>query len=166
MASGKVHDIVNLIVGGFLSGAVFISLDSFLGAIFFLLGWLFSTFIFGPDTDIVPGKRSLILKFFLTPYSWIFKHRGISHHILFGTLTRVFYLIFIGAVIISIINSFFYPELTLGNYGRALLSFFQDFNLDKPLYKGLTWFYIGVFLADGSHVLLDHISSYLKKSSK
>ena len=166
MASGKVHDIINLLLGGFLSGAVFISLDSFLGAIFFLLGWLFSTFIFGPDTDIVPGKRNWALKILLTPYSWIFKHRGISHHILFGTLTRVAYIVIVGVIIVSIINSFFYPELTLGSYGKALLSFFLDFDLDRPMYKGLTWFYIGLFLADASHVLVDHFSSYLKKSSK
>jgi len=166
MASGKVHDFINLIVGGFLSGAVFIYLDSFLGAICFLLGWLFSTFIFGPDTDIMPKKRAWIFKIFLYPYSWIFKHRGLSHHILFGTFTRVIYLIFIGALLVSIVNSFFYPDLTLTNYGKALFSFFFNFNLDLPLYKALTWFYIGVFLADASHVLVDHLSSYLKKLIK
>ncbi|RLA62771.1 MAG: hypothetical protein DRQ88_01825 [Epsilonproteobacteria bacterium] len=165
MASGKVHDIINLIVGGFLSGVVFISLNSFLGGIFFLLGWLFATFIFGPDTDLMPKKRAGIFRIFLYPYSWIFKHRGASHHILFGTLTRVIYLIVMGGLLVSIINSFFYPELSLANYGKALISFFWNYNLDLPLYKGLTWFYIGVFLADASHVFVDHFSTYLKRSS-
>lgn len=166
MALGKTHDFINLILGGFLSGAIFFSLNSLLGTVFFLLGWLFSTFIFGPDTDIVPKKRAWIFRVFLYPYSWISKHRGISHHILLGTITRFLYLLIIGAIVVSIINSFFYQGLTLANYGKALISFFRDFNLDRPLYKGLTWFYIGVFLADFSHVLVDHLSSYLKKLIK
>ncbi len=71
------------------------------GALAFALGYLLSTFGVYPDQDIhhvriYPERRYPIWGSFLyywsLPYGLLFKHRGVSHWPIVGTLTRVVFM--------------------------------------------------------------------------
>lgn len=100
MPDGKNHNIINItvliaIVSGLyvLSGRPDIVLPAQYFNIMtvpaFALSYLFATFFLSPDLDIdsSPYGRWGIFKFLWWPYKVIFKHRGLSHHFLFGPLS-------------------------------------------------------------------------------
>ncbi len=71
------------------------------GALAFALGYLLSTYGVYPDQDvhrvrIYPERRyriwGSILYYWSLPYGHLFKHRGISHAPIIGTLTRVLFM--------------------------------------------------------------------------
>lgn len=61
----------------------------------FVGAYLAASLLLTPDLDLHHNdarKRWGVLGFIWIPYSKIFKHRGLSHSLLFGVLTRVGYL--------------------------------------------------------------------------
>jgi uncharacterized metal-binding protein len=57
--------------------------------------YLFSSLFFSPDLDLRRNssrRRWGPLGFIWTPYTKVFKHRGVSHSLVFGTMTRLLYL--------------------------------------------------------------------------
>lgn len=163
MALGRSHDKLNLFFGAILMG-VLINFNQNLEELsLFALGFVFSTFFFSPDLDIGPKKRAKWLGLFLYPYSFFFKHRGMSHSILLGTLTRVTYLILI----------FFFVYLIffrMGDVTKHPLDIFYGFknflinyNLEQRVYRNLTYLFGGMFVADIFHILVDKVSSLLKR---
>ncbi|MDE3048256.1 MAG: DUF2227 family putative metal-binding protein, partial [Verrucomicrobiota bacterium] len=62
----------------------------------FVAAFLYGTFFLHPDLDIAYKIKLFSLKGLLTlpfrPYSYLFRHRGISHMPVVGTLTRVLWL--------------------------------------------------------------------------
>jgi len=67
----------------------------------FLGGFAFSMVFLTPDLDLVrsrPTRRWGRLSILWWPYAKIFRHRGLSHHIVWGPLTRIAYLTALAAV--------------------------------------------------------------------
>lgn len=163
MATGKTHDYIGLGLGITASLAILVNDVNVKCIFFFSTAWLFATFIFSPDTDVMPKKRVMILRFLLFPYSIIFKHRGLSHGILTGTITRIVYLILMFALIIFITNKMGYLKFDVDNYFNYIVSYLQNFNINHPSYRYPLWFLMGHFGADLSHIFLDRLSSFFKR---
>jgi uncharacterized metal-binding protein len=61
----------------------------------FLGGYAFSMVFLTPDLDLVrsrPTRRWGRLSILWWPYAKLFRHRGVSHHMVWGPLTRIAYL--------------------------------------------------------------------------
>ncbi len=77
-------------------------------ALLFGLSFLIGTYLLSPDLDLEdsdPAKSWGIVQVIWRPYARVFKHRGISHTPLIGTLTRVVYLAGIGYVAGAVLQS-------------------------------------------------------------
>ena len=71
----------------------------------FCLSFLTGTYLLSPDLDLArsdPARSWGIIQSIWRPYSWLFRHRGISHTPVFGTLTRLIYLAVLGYVILLV----------------------------------------------------------------
>lgn len=99
----------------------------------FCAAFLYGTFFLNPDLDLARNIKLFSVKGLLTlpfrPYSYLFRHRGISHLPIIGTLTRVLWLVLL----------------------FSLCSLSISFT---PLF----WFAIfGLVIADAIHILLDYV---------
>jgi uncharacterized metal-binding protein len=108
--------------------------------------YLFSLFWLSPDLDLDRGSGSLRrwgpLKFIWYPYKEIFHHRGISHDILIGPLTRLLYFgLIIWALVSGLRLSLELPPLQ-GEFPSAILA--------------------GLWLPDVLHCLLDRMTTEWK----
>lgn len=74
----------------------------------FSASYLFSLLWLSPDLDVDRGSGSLRrwgpLGFLWYPYKELFSHRGVSHNILLGPLTRLVYFGFMVWVLFSAVN--------------------------------------------------------------
>lgn len=142
MPSYRTHISVNLTLGlpiGLAALKYTVSM-SLIDAISFAIAFVYGTFFLHPDLDLARQTRLFSLKGLLTfPfrfYSYLFRHRGISHAPILGTFTRVFWL----AGFISFMMYCFdwtVPSVHLWE-------------------ESCFWFAIaGVATADLSHILLD-----------
>ncbi|MCB1106683.1 MAG: DUF2227 family putative metal-binding protein [Chlamydiia bacterium] len=75
-------------------------------------------------------------------YAKVFSHRGLSHHLLFGSLTRIVWLMGWGALIFLILYKTLPPTKSLFNFYK----YYQPFIL---------YAFAGICFADWSHLLLD-----------
>ena len=148
MANYKTHTKFNL----------FLALPILLGLGFYLLpltlsqlalfagAFTYSTLYMSPDVDLAYQIKFLSLRGLLTlpfrPYSWVFKHRGLSHTPIIGTLTRVIYL----ALIAFGILYFAYEFVPTKDGFIAFITLYQT-----PLILVLA----GAAIADLCHLLLD-----------
>jgi len=163
MSSGKHHDRLNLLVGMISAGTLIGFTLNWALAFFYLSGWLFSTLFFSPDTDVVPKKRAGFLQFILYPYSILFKHRGLSHHLLLGTLTRLVYGIIVFGFLILIFYKMGYLSISLSHYGNFMYELIKNFDYNLPVYRYFVWFFLGMFLSDFCHILVDKFTSLIKR---
>ncbi|GBC98116.1 hypothetical protein HRbin17_00613 [bacterium HR17] len=137
MPSGRVHEVVNLLV---LPPTLY-ALPAGWSKLSFAAGYLVGTFWLTPDLDLAtsrPARRWGVLRLLWLPYAWLFRHRGVSHRPLLGALTRLLYLAALGGLGLWLLDQWGYhwhPSITLS---RNWLSFFA-----------------GLLLADGLHLLLD-----------
>lgn len=163
MALGKYHDTFNLVCGAVLTGTMLgFGVDT-LVTVAFSAGWLFSTLIFGPDSDLGAKRRSLILRYFLWPYSFFFRHRGISHHFFWGTLSRNLYLLIL---LIIVIKFFLYLAYNF-SFETSVINFVQSlvpplafwFSKEGLVFWKFTFFlFLGQWLSDLSHLFLDKLA--------
>jgi len=61
----------------------------------FLGSYLFSSLFLSPDLDLKGSdsfRRWGVARVIWVPYARLFRHRALSHHIIFGPLTRIVYL--------------------------------------------------------------------------
>lgn len=111
----------------------------------FGLTFIYGTLFMNPDLDLAHKVKLFslrgILSFPFRIYSRIFRHRGISHSILLGTSTRVLYLAAFITLVIYFINKSFYMDDFMILYKNHKDHFFYGF--------------IGLFLADAFHILID-----------
>lgn len=116
------------------------------GAACFAYGTLFMH----PDVDLAHQIRLVSVRGVLSipfrTYSMVFRHRGISHSLIFGTLTRLLWLGLYGIAI-------FYVAYQVVPSISSFMSFFHRYQ--PYLITG----FLGFFLADLSHLLVDKISS-------
>ncbi|MBI5274247.1 MAG: DUF2227 family putative metal-binding protein [Chlamydiales bacterium] len=148
MAQYKTHTIVNLLIG--------------LPLVYLLLGPYFhlpnnqiiicsSSFIIGtlfmsPDMDVADKIKIFSLRGILSLpfrlYAKVFKHRGISHVILLGTITRLVWIAFLMLLVFYLIYRAL-PSTT------NLLTFYRQ-------YKGYILFaFLGIVIADVFHLIVD-----------
>jgi uncharacterized metal-binding protein len=166
MSSGKFHDKINLITGSVLAGCLIGFERSYEIVGSFIAGWLLATFIFSPDTDIMPKKRTGPLQFFLYPYSILFKHRGVSHSFLLGTFIRIVYGIIFFGLILFILYRMDVIQYSGEDYILFIKQFILNWDFSKLSYKIVTWFFIGMLTADWHHYCVDIGTSFYKKFRK
>lgn len=159
MARGKTHDRINLLVGSIVTG-VLIGLErNTLVVAGFVFGFLVSTLIISPDLDLGPKKRTRWLQFFLYPYAIFFKHRGSSHSLLFGTLTRITYGVVVFLIMTFVLSEMKYIEFGAMDILHWALVFIRGYDYSLVEYKFFTWIYMGMLLADMLHICVDGIST-------
>jgi uncharacterized metal-binding protein len=113
----------------------------------FSLAYLFSTFFLSPDLDLDRCRarsRWGIFGMLWYPYSKIFRHRGISHSIIFGMVTRILYLILIVALLQLGLRRFLGIDVGL-SVERQL-----DFSVVGAIAAGL-------YIPDATHIILDRL---------
>ncbi|OGG43706.1 MAG: hypothetical protein A3F84_27330 [Candidatus Handelsmanbacteria bacterium RIFCSPLOWO2_12_FULL_64_10] len=113
----------------------------------FTISYLFGTFLLSPDLDLkdnVSAKNWGLLRLFWRPYAALFRHRGISHAPIAGTLTRILYMAAVIYVVVAAANALFdmkirmsFRDLRAANWNLALTAL------------------AGVCLPDLLHVLTD-----------
>ena len=163
MAKGKTHDRFNLVVL-FLVSLWLASQGTSIGKLgIFILGWLASTWFLSPDLDLGPKKRAGLFGVLLYPYHLFFRHRGRSHHPLWGTLSRSLYLVGVWIVLCSIVHHYGLSDQSGTHAFFNALEFFKNFDLQRPTYQYFTLFFIGMLGADWSHLFLDRLFSGIKK---
>jgi uncharacterized metal-binding protein len=110
MPSGRVHLAIEtgVLVACAAGGAALaqrgsISYESLLA---FSCGFAFGMAFLSPDLDLTrsrPTRRWGPLSFLWWPYAKIFRHRGVSHHVVWGPLTRLGYLaLVVGGLAVAI----------------------------------------------------------------
>jgi len=112
----------------------------------FIIAFSYSTCFMNPDLDLVHQIKLFSLRGILTLpfrfYSKIFKHRGLSHSMWFGTATRILWLSGLGLFLFYLIYRVVPSEKTLLFYFTHCKSY---------LLYGLA----GIVLADLCHLVLD-----------
>ena len=116
----------------------------------FCLAYLFSMFFLSPDLDLDRCRARSnwgILGIFWYPYSKIFRHRGISHSIIFGMVTRILYLILMVMLLQFGLRRFLGIDIGVSvtdlSHGRP-----PDFYLVGSIAAGL-------YIPDLMHIILD-----------
>jgi uncharacterized metal-binding protein len=149
MPSGKTHTAVELLLGPGLAAGYYALLHPGVPELAVFSGaYLFSSLLLSPDLDLhknLARRRWGPLGFIWAPYSKLFKHRGISHSLVLGPLTRLVYLgIGFGAVLLglSYVGLALPPELPVTVGQQTLLALGA-----------------GLYLPNVLHVLLDKIVS-------
>lgn len=110
--------------------------------IIFAIAFIYTTLFANPDMDLASKIKLTSLRGFLSfpfrLYSKVFKHRGLSHHVLWGSLTRIMW-----------IGAFF-----------AFLMWFLGIKWQlfpaNTLYIYIALF--GIFSADIAHIALDYMA--------
>ena len=136
MPSGKTHKLIELSIGPFIfAGLVVCSIQKVIPLEWPLIaaagcGYLLGTLLLSPDMDLFESdsiNRWGPFRYIWWPYAQICAHRGISHSWLFGTLTRVGYLL------LFIIPFFFiYPPIL--HYWPYALAFFAGCWLSNAIH--------------------------------
>ncbi|HIE51204.1 MAG TPA: hydrolase [Armatimonadetes bacterium] len=152
MPEGRVHNLVNLtwlilvllaVGGGWGLGWLEIG---WLEVMVFAGTYLFMTFFLSPDLDLEQcnsRRHWSVLSFLWKPYAFLFRHRGVSHHWLWGPLTRLIYLMLWAL-----------PVLYWGQqyYGWSMAEKLRQMS-------GRLWIALGtgVYLPHWLHVILDRL---------
>jgi len=155
MPSGRVHARIDLFALILIAGCILYfrtdlaklvdgdKLWAYVAA--FVGAYLFGTFFMSPDMDLDrcrPSSNWGILRFLWHPYARIFKHRGLSHVPIFGTLTRVLYLLMVAGIVVLIVRFAFGLRVSLPALERT------DLGLVLALGTGLC-------LSDLLHIAVD-----------
>lgn len=140
MPSGPVHTSVNLGALG-LMGVLATPGKwwQWPEAWWFLGAYLFSTFFLSPDLDLwhSQSRRSWgALGILWLPYARLFRHRGLSHHWLWGPLSRVGYLALLALPLLAL-----WPR-----FDPSWLS-------EMRRYGG--WILLGIYIPHWLHIALD-----------
>ncbi|MCH9631258.1 MAG: hypothetical protein S4CHLAM37_12800 [Chlamydiia bacterium] len=121
--------------------------------IVFVSVFLYATLFMSPDMDVANKIRWLSLRGLLSipfkSYARVFKHRGISHSIFLGTLTRILWLFGFCAIVLYFCDVFF--------IARTKAEIFY-----KMYKKELLFALLAVFLADIGHIFLDRMKRRVK----
>ncbi len=156
MPSGKTHAVVEMALLPALGAAYYVALQPGTVELAVFAGaYLFSSLWLSPDLDLhknAARRRWGPLGFLWTPYSKVFKHRGLSHSLVLGPLTRLVYL---GLVLAAVIAGLSYLwGLALPPAEKAA-AFWQNREVLWALGAGL-------YLPNVLHVLLDRGVSALR----
>ncbi|MBI4530305.1 MAG: DUF2227 family putative metal-binding protein [Candidatus Latescibacteria bacterium] len=158
MPSGRTHTTVDLI----LLLSILVALFSWSGVVIdwvgsterfrtcvigFCLAYLFSVFFLSPDLDLDRCRarsRWGIFGVLWYPYSKVFRHRGISHSIIFGMVTRILYLILIVALL----------QLGLRRFLGVDIGLSVERSIDFYAVGAVA---VGLYIPDAMHIILDRL---------
>jgi uncharacterized metal-binding protein len=156
MASGKHHVLTSLVLSPVAAGAAWILTEgNAINTLLVGLGCL-SGVIISPDLDLSTRtiskgavlRQSLGLGYlWITiwyPYGKLFKHRGLSHAPVLGTLTRIIYLFIVAFLVQLAVQYFNHPNFTLEPYIFAY-------------WPAIVLFVSGLLVSDLGHWLLDFV---------
>lgn len=158
MASGKTHDLVNLVA--FPPIVYYLQPTEFLA---FTSGYMVGTFFLTPDNDLIqsnPNRRWKLLRFIWIPYTKVFSHRGMSHVPFYGTFTKLLYLAVV-FLSIAILVSFLLGSTLDIKVLKLNLSFIEL--IKHPFFLS---FLIGLLLSEIMHIFTDIVYSILKPKRK
>ncbi|MCX7739044.1 MAG: metal-binding protein [Hydrogenothermaceae bacterium] len=158
MASGRTHDLVNLLA--FPPIVYYLQPTEFFA---FTSGYMVGTFFLTPDNDIIqsnPNKRWKLLRFIWIPYTKIFSHRGMSHIPFYGIFLKLSYLAVVFLSIAILVS--FLLESTLDIEVLKLNLNFMEL-IKHPLFLS---FLIGLLLSEIMHIFTDIVYSILKPKRK
>lgn len=155
MPSGKTHLRVEMaVLAACVGGVAFLQCERVIdwqAGGTFLLAYLFSSLFLSPDLDLARSRASRrwgLCRVLWFPYALLCRHRRLSHHLLWGPLTRILYLgtIALGLVwgIGSLLN------------GRSVSGFAPSWQILPPLLLGL-------YLPNQIHILVDRLWSFCRK---
>lgn len=105
MPGHETHELVNIVILiPVLIGLYHVT--PILNIVPFALGYLLCTFYLTPDLDInsKPYNRWKSLRILWWPYKTLFKHRGISHHPIWGPISLIGYWIILISPILYLIQ--------------------------------------------------------------
>ena len=169
MASGRTHQSINIAI--FVGASVLVAAALHRGwgqpwtnriglewpAVFAFTGaFLAGTYLVTPDLDLaeqhVLAKRNWgRLGAIWVPYGYLFSHRGVSHGWFFGPLTRIAYLLTVGALAIVIV------------YGVANLAEYPLPRPKVPTSLRMEWLWlgggalVGFYISQWLHLLADGV---------
>lgn len=107
--------------------------------------FIYSTLFMSPDMDLANKIKLFSFKGVMTLpfriYSFFFRHRGLSHNLIFGTLTRVLFLTLLFTSLLYLFDHSISQNLFL-NFLRSYKSY-------------IIYGFFGIFTADFCHLLLD-----------
>ncbi len=148
MANYKIHSTFNLCLALplLVTGIYYIFHPARDFLLTFIAAFGYSTLFMNPDLDLANKIKLVSIRGFLTlpfrSYSLIFRHRGISHSLFFGSATRILWLTGIGALIFYLLYKTLPSE-------KALSTLYYSYKYY------LFYAFAGICLADWSHLLLD-----------
>lgn len=148
MANYKVHSAFNLclVLPILIAGTYYIFHPDRMLLLTFVTAFAYSTLFMNPDLDLAHSIKLVSIRGFLSipfrSYSMIFQHRGLSHSVVFGSMTRILWLSAFGIGIFYLLYRTLPSENTLLHYYNAYKFY---------LFYG----FAGICLADWSHLLLD-----------
>ncbi len=160
MASGRTHDIINLVaLPPFL---YYLHPSDFIG---FTAGYLVGTFFITPDNDLyhsLPNKRWKFLKFIWKPYVKLFSHRGLSHMPILGMISKLLYIFIIAVIFVLILKLIFHFSFAEGE--KFLNSSLESISFKEVILSPFSIsFFVGLILAEMVHITTDIFYSTLKK---
>jgi uncharacterized metal-binding protein len=155
LPSGKTHTQFELVVLPILAGACYYFLKpDWTELALFASAYLMTSLFLSPDLDLHKNstrRRWGVLGFIWAPYSTFFKHRGLSHSLIIGPLTRLIYLsIVVGLILYGLTVA----GVTLPKEPLSWLSEDLLFVLAA-----------GIYLSNIMHVLLDRTVTLFKRPS-
>jgi len=159
MASHKGHEVFNVLALGPL---ILMVPQEY--RIPFGIGYLIGTFLLSPDLDLhfsKPSQRWKFLKFLWLPF-WVFsRHRGITHVPFLGTFVKLFYLTFLFFFLYFVLLG----VLRLLGFVPEFLLSFDPFSFLNEFFRseGGFFFVLGLLTADLLHIILDQVTSFLKR---
>jgi len=146
MPSGARHlRLESFLLPVFLAGLYFYGIR-WPGLLTFAGAYLFSSLFLSPDLDLRSNsarRRWGLLGLIWVPYSKVFKHRGLSHNLLLGPLTRIGYLFLLGIIVIYALNYFGLRANIRVHFTKEILAMIG----------------IGLYLPNSLHILYDHFDS-------
>ena len=150
MPSGRVHLRIEAVllfvwtaVGGWLLAGRLVRPEA---VVAFVLAYAFSMILLSPDLDLArscASKRWGAARVLWMPYALLFKHRGRSHHPIFGALTRILYLLLVGGLLWA---------LVVGLLGARI-------PLWLPTGDVLAAIFGGLYMPNLTHILADRLVS-------
>ena len=153
MPSGKTHLRFELALLPIVLLVVLIALRVELAQLaIFAFAYLFSSLWLSPDLDLSKSasrRRWRSMAWIWEPYSRIFKHRGMSHHIILGPVSRVFYLVGILWLILRLYSYLNFP---------IPLEILDPIKLSSWLILAM-----GLYVPNAIHTFLDALTTLAKR---
>lgn len=169
MPSGKVHDIITILLTPPAFAAGYAVSHSVPVAAAATAAFLFGGLMFGPDLDTVSKQYSRwsVFRFLWFPYRAFFKHRSRwSHGLIFGTLLRVVY--FMGVATMAAFGLSYAAAWAFGYEIAGITDFARSWqgigdgvrgNLGTQFVPAV---FLGMWGGAASHTMTDLAGSYIK----